>query len=100
MICYVHYVWFLNLWPIASSVTSTKVTAISPNITSELYNITVICTVHAESTADHCVLMAMADGRVTRSGKQWVYYKYRAILLLIKPHNYLYSTVMYTLFRK
>ena len=36
---------------------------------SELYNITVTCTIHPDSTADQCVVMAMADGRVTRTGE-------------------------------
>ena len=37
---------------------------------SELYNITVTCTIHPDSTADHCVVMAMADGKVTRTGDE------------------------------
>ena len=36
---------------------------------SELYNITVTCTIHPDSTADQCVVMAMADGRMTRIGE-------------------------------
>ena len=36
---------------------------------SELYNITVICTIHPDSTADQCVVMAIAGGRMTRTGK-------------------------------
>ena len=49
--------------------TSATSTLVSPNVISELYNITVICTIHAHSTADHCIVIAMADGRVTRTGK-------------------------------
>ena len=52
----------------ASSVTNTSVTLISPNVTNELYNITVTCTIHPDSTADQCEVMAMADGKVTRTG--------------------------------
>ena len=37
---------------------------------SELYNITVTCTIHPDSTADHCVVMAMADVKVTRTGDE------------------------------
>ena len=48
--------------------TSATSTLVSPNVISELYNITVICTIHAHSTADHCIVIAMADGRVTRTG--------------------------------
>ena len=60
---------FIYLRPVASSVTSTTVKFISPNITSELYNITVTCTIHPDSRANQCVVMAMAVGRVTRTGK-------------------------------
>ena len=48
--------------------TNTSVALISPNVTSELYNITVTCTIHPDSTADQCVGMAVADGEVTRTG--------------------------------
>ena len=48
--------------------TNTSVTLISPNVTNELYNITVTCIIHPDSTADHCEMMAMADGRVTITG--------------------------------
>ena len=34
---------------------------------SELYSIPVVCIVHPNSTADQCVVMALADGRVTRT---------------------------------
>ena len=37
-------------------------------VISELYNITFICTVHCDSTANQCVLMAMADGEDTKTG--------------------------------
>ena len=40
----------------------------TPNATNELHSITVTCTIHPNSTADQCVVMAMADGRVTRTG--------------------------------
>ena len=48
--------------------TNTTATLISPNITSELYNITVTCTIHPESEADQCEVRAMDDGRVTITG--------------------------------
>ena len=38
-------------------------------VASQLYNITVTCAIHPDSTADQCVVMAMADGRVTRTGE-------------------------------
>ena len=37
-------------------------------VANQLYNITVTCTIHPDSTADLCIVMAMADGRVTRTG--------------------------------
>ena len=61
-----------SLWPIVSSVTSATVTFISPNVTSELYDITVTCTLRPDSMADHCEVMAMAEGRMTRTGKKWI----------------------------
>ena len=33
------------------------------------YSITVNCTIHPNSSANQCVVMAMADGRVTITGK-------------------------------
>ena len=41
---------------------------------SELYNITVTCTIHPDSIVDQCVVMAMADGRVTRTGEIHIYH--------------------------
>ena len=51
---------------------------------SELYNITVTCTIHPDSTADQCVVMAMADGRVTRTGEIRKMY----LLCIYKELNY------------
>ena len=53
---------------VSSSVTNTTAELISSNVTSEQYNITVTCTIHPNSTADQCVVMAIADGRVTITG--------------------------------
>ena len=41
-------------------------------VASELYNVTVTCTIHPESTADHCVVMALDDGGVTRIGSVYI----------------------------
>ena len=49
--------------------TRTTVTLISPNVSSELYNVTVTCTIHPDSTADQCVVVAMAKGRMNRTGE-------------------------------
>ena len=46
-----------------SSVTKTTVTYILYNATEELYSIIVDCSIHPDSTADHCVVMAMTDDR-------------------------------------
>ena len=40
----------------------------APNATNELHSITVNCIIHPNSTADQCVAMAIADGRVTQTG--------------------------------
>ena len=40
----------------------------APNATNELHSITVTCTIHQDSTADQCVVMAMADGRANTTG--------------------------------
>ena len=54
--------------PVDSSVIAAVATVISPNVTRSLYNMTVTCTVHPNSTADQCVAMAIADNRVTKIG--------------------------------
>ena len=42
-------------------------------VASQLYNITVTCSIHPDSTADQCVVMAMADGRVNSTGEILLY---------------------------
>ena len=55
-------------WLVASSViTATSMLVCSP-VASELYNITVTCIIHPDSTADQCIVMAMGDDGVTRTG--------------------------------
>ena len=58
----------IHSFPVDSSVITAVAKVISPNVTIPLYNITVTCTVHPNSTADQCVVMAIADNRVTRIG--------------------------------
>ena len=53
---------------IASSVITATAMLMCTPVARELYNITVTCMIHPDSTADQCVVMAMADGRVTRTG--------------------------------
>ena len=40
----------------------------TPNVSSVQQSITVTCTIHSDSTADQCVVMAMADGGVNTTG--------------------------------
>ena len=37
----------------------------APNATNEVHSITVTCTIHPNSTADQCVVMAMDDGVIS-----------------------------------
>ena len=46
---------------------ATSILVCSP-VASELYNITVNCTIHPNSTADQCVVMAVDDDGVIRTG--------------------------------
>ena len=41
--------------------TNAVTTLSAPNATNEVHSITVTCTIHLNSTADQCVVMAMAD---------------------------------------
>jgi len=58
---------------VASSVITATATLTCTPVVMKLYNITVTCTIHPDSTSDQCVVMAMADGRVTRTGKICIY---------------------------
>ena len=44
----------------------------TPNVSSTLQSITVTCTIHPESIADQCVVMAMDDDGVTRTGNETI----------------------------
>ena len=61
------------------------VTLILHNVTSELYDITVTCTIHPESEADLCEVRAMDDGLVTRTGTCTFMYPVYTL------HSYSYS---------
>lgn len=56
---------FLNL---GFSVTNATTIFNAPNATNELHTITVTCAIDPDSRVDQCVVMPMADGRVTREG--------------------------------
>ena len=53
----------------APSVTEVLATLVTPNDNRAEHSITVTCTVHPDSNADMCVVMAMAVGR-TREGRE------------------------------
>ena len=55
--------------PEAPSVTEAVATLDTPNENRIEHSITVTCNIRPRSGADMCVVMAMADGRMTRSGK-------------------------------
>ena len=52
-------------------VTATSMLVCSP-VASEIYNITVTCVIHPDSTADQSVVMAVDDGGVTRTGNVYI----------------------------
>ena len=62
IICMLHDTVVLLFWPTASSVTSTTTAFTS------LHSITVNCTLHLNSTADHCVVKAVGNYGVRRTG--------------------------------
>ena len=62
IICMLHDTVVLLFWPTASSVTSTTTAFTS------LHSITVNCTLHLDSTADHCVVKAVGNYGVSRTG--------------------------------
>ena len=42
----------------------------SPQFSSTLQSITVICTIHPNSTVDQCIVIAVDDGGVNRTGNE------------------------------
>ena len=64
MYVYVHVYVIL----VAPSVTEAVATLVTPNDSITEHSIIVTCTVHPDSDADMCVVMAMAVGRTTREG--------------------------------
>ena len=97
---YVHityvYSYYVHTFviPVAPSVTEAVATLVTPNENRTEHSITVTCTVHPESDADMCVVMALADGRMTRSGKQ-LCTKCMAILLTLYSYAHLYICITY-----
>ena len=67
-VCIYIYKIFTFYGVVSSVITAIPMLMYSP-VASQLYNITVTCIIHPDSTADLCIVMAMADGRVTRTGE-------------------------------
>ena len=64
---------FINCFSFSdTSVTDAMIVLSTPHAANELQSINVTCTIHPNSTADQCVVMAMADGRVTRTGDETI----------------------------
>ena len=80
-------------WPVSSSVTNATSMLVCSPVASELYNITVTCTIHPDSTADQCEVRAVNDGEVTRTGN--VYIIQVTCCYLCYMHWLLYSSYMY-----
>jgi len=53
---------------VSSSIIDAIATLDTPNEYRALHTITVTCSIDPNSMADQCVVMAMADGQVTRTG--------------------------------
>ena len=72
-------------FPVSSSVTD-ALTIITPeNATSETYNITVTCTIHRDSDADVCEVLATANGQALTGNK------HEHIVLCVHLHTYVYQ---------
>jgi len=55
---------------VSPSIIDVNATLDTPNENRTLHTIIVTCTIDPDSTANQCVVMAMADGQVTRTGNQ------------------------------
>ena len=75
---------FFYSWPLASSVTGVTPVNSTDIATSGVYNITVTCIIHPDNTADQCVVMAVADDGVTRTGE--ICNEYKFIFNLFNRH--------------
>ena len=52
-------------------INATSMLVCSP-VESEIYNITVTCTVHPDGTANQCVMMAVDDDGVAKTGNVYI----------------------------
>ena len=60
----------LYFFTIGTSVVDAVIVLSTPNANNELHSITVTCTIHHDSTADHCVVMAMANNGIHKIGNE------------------------------
>ena len=73
---------------VASSVTNAVAISNAPNATNGLNSITVICTIHPNSTADQCVVRVVDDVGMNRTGM------YIILNTIIATANmYVYNTI-------
>ena len=57
---------------IGTSVVDAIIVLSTPNANNELHSITVTCTIHRDSTADQCVVMAMDDNGINKIGNETI----------------------------
>ena len=55
-------------------------------VASELYNITVTCTIHPDSTANQCLVRVVDDGGVTRIGNVYILQVTALMLAIIRMY--------------
>ena len=63
----------MNIFPVSSSVTEATATLGIPNENRTLYSITVTCTIHPDSVADMCEVIATANNGHTLRGNEYMY---------------------------
>ena len=61
------------IFPEASSVTNIQVTVINPDTPNPVYSITVTCTIHDDSEADTCEVMATRNRQTPISGSYIIF---------------------------
>ena len=85
--------------PGVPSVNEAVAALVTPNENRTEHSITVTCTVCPESDADMCVVMAMADGRMTREGTYILKYIINVWIHLhsiVCVHSYVHTYVICT----
>ena len=66
--CYIVMYMFCLLTLASSVINVTQGEASLSDNNDDLYNIAITCIIHPDSTANHCVVMAVVDGRVNGTG--------------------------------